>query len=81
MTACAPLLTMGLIVELFPDKHPVTVYRWRNTNGRNRLPDPDITVGGVPMWSASTIEVWAAERKLSLNQAELWRICQSQLID
>lgn len=36
-----------------------TVHQWRY---RGRLPDPDLTVSGVPMWRREVIEAWAASR-------------------
>lgn len=81
MSVCGPFLTMGLLTELFPDKHPITVYRWNGAKGgKNRLPDPDLTVGNVSLWSVDTIRAWAEARKLVLDSDVLDRICQSQQI-
>lgn len=79
MTVCPPLVSMKLLCELFPDKNPVTVYRWRNTTGRMRLPEPDLDVDGhAVLWSVQTITAWAAERKLALDESVLERICKDQ---
>lgn len=81
---CSPLLNMQLIVQLFPQHNAVTVYRWRkNTKGkgRGRLPEPDLVVGGVDMWSVETIQGWADETDRVLDSAVLERICRTQLAE
>lgn len=79
MTDCLPLpaLTLGQITEIFPDVHPVTVARWRNTQGKNRLPDPDYVPAGNQkrsLWAVDTILVWASERGMKWDEAALRRI-------
>lgn len=63
---CQPILNISMIVELFPTRHPVTVYRWGNPKaGRMQLPEPDLTLGsGVKLWTVETILTWASERGL-----------------
>lgn len=58
MSDCPTLVNMALIVELFPSYNNVSVYRWRNTTGKNRLPDPDLVVGTVDLWYLDTILDW-----------------------
>lgn len=83
MTApvCEPMVTMGLIVELFPSRHPITVYRWnrRTQKGRGlRLPSPDLKVGETDLWMVATILSWAHEKKVPVDSGVLERILSEQ---
>lgn len=78
---CGPFVTMGLLVELFPQFNPVTIYRWKNTKGGYRLPPPDLTVGHVSLWSVDTIRVWAEANGKVLDEKVLEEICQGQRLD
>lgn len=75
---CPPLLNMQCVVELFPQYNPVTVYRWRNTKGKARLPEPDLVVGQVDMWTVQTILDWAEAAKKNLDHDVLNRIVSTQ---
>lgn len=74
MTNCEPLVTMSVLVELFPQYNSVSVYRWRSTKGKNRLPEPDLLVGHVPLWYVQTILDWAEGAGKELDQTVLARI-------
>ena len=76
---CLPLpaLTMGEIASLFPDKHEVSVYRWRSTKGKNRLPEPDFVPAGNQqraLWSVETVVGWAERAGLEIDADVLARI-------
>lgn len=75
---CLPLpaLTLGQIAELFPE-HAVTVARWRTTQGKSRLPDPDFVPAGNQkraLWAVSTIVEWAQEQGKEVDSDALARI-------
>lgn len=69
MSVCAPFITMKLLRELFPDRHEVTVWRWRKA-----MPAPDLVVGHVDLWALDTILVWCEGRKLVPDAGVLERI-------
>lgn len=77
---CPPFITMGMLVELLPDKHPITTYRYNTAKGgKKRLPDPDLKLGNVAMWTVDTIIGWAERNKLALDRELLDKFCQTQL--
>jgi len=78
--SCQPLVNLGLIIELFPSRHRVTVYRWnRESGGRGlRLPAPDLVVGVEKLWTVESILSWADEHKLSVDSGTLKRVLEQQ---
>lgn len=73
MSECAPFVNMKVLRELFPDRHEVTVWRWRKV-----MPEPDLVVGHVELWSLDTILGWCATRKLTPDAAAVRRLCVDQ---
>lgn len=79
MTTCPPFITMGLLIELVPQVHEGTVYRWNTAaGGKKQLPPYDLTVGPAEMWSVDTILEWAETNRIELDQAALERIEKEQ---
>lgn len=77
--SCPPYVTIGMLVELLPDRHEITVYRYNGPKGgKKRLPEPDLQLGSVSMWTVPTIQEWAERNKLTLDAEILDRFCQSQ---
>lgn len=79
--SCEPIVNLPLLVELFPDRHPVSVRRWaRKTGGGRglRLPAPDLVVGGVDLWTVETILSWAADNKVKPDRVVLERVLVEQ---
>jgi hypothetical protein len=75
MSTCDPLVNMALLVELFPQHNPITVYRrFRNRKGEGGLPEPDLTVGHVDLWYVATILDWAESAGKSVDREVLARI-------
>lgn len=77
---CEPVVNVGLLVELFDQRHPITVYRWNtaHNNPSKRLPAADLVVGGVELWKVSTILSWAEAKKERVNPRVLERILAEQ---
>lgn len=73
MTVCPPLVNMKLLREMFPTKHEVTVWRWRKN-----MPEPDLVVGHIEMWSLATILDWTAGRRLTPDPDVVERITKEQ---
>lgn len=70
---CPPLVTMKLLRELFPDKHEVTVWRWRKV-----MPEPDLVVGHVDLWQLDTILDWCQGRRMTPDAGVVERIIKEQ---
>lgn len=73
MSDCGPYVNMRVLRELFPDKHEVTVWRWRKA-----MPAPDLVVGHVELWALDTILEWTATRKLTPDPDAVTRLCEDQ---
>lgn len=71
--ACPPLVTMKILRELFPNKHEVTVWRWRKV-----MPEPDLVVGHVDLWELDTILGWCEGRRLTPDAGVVERIIKEQ---
>lgn len=83
--ACPPvvLVNMAELRKLFPHKTKETVYRWNTEAGKgNRLPEPDLVLGDVSLWTLDTIRLWAATRRKELvpDPEAIRKLCGSALI-
>lgn len=80
---CQPvLISLGMMPDLFGVAQQ-TCHRWNTqAGGPGRLPKPDLVVGNLPVWFEETIREWAQTRrnKLTIDETEMRRICQSQLL-
>ena len=82
MTACGPFVNMKLLVELLPQVHPMSTYRYNTAKAKGkRLPKPDLDIGGVSVWEVDTIQAWADRAGLTLDPDVLSRICQTQGVE
>lgn len=78
---CPPYVTMQLLIELLPNIHPGSVYRFNTAaGGSKRLPAYDLTVGSAQMWTLDTITEWADRNGIVLDDTALTRICQTQQV-
>lgn len=80
MSACPPFVTVGMLIELLPNLHEGTIYRFNTAaGGRKRLPPYDLNVG-VGLWSLDTIRGWADRTGLVLDPVVLERIEKEQTV-
>lgn len=78
-TPCPPYVTMALLIELVPQVHEGTVYRWNTAaGGKKRLPPYDLVVEPAEMWTLETILGWADQNNVVLDQVRLEQIEKEQ---
>lgn len=81
MSVCTPLVSISLVVKLFPGTHRVSVYRWNRAEGGRgrRLPDADVVIDGEKFWTLQTIELWAKDEGLQWDDGVAAEIVRTQV--